>query len=137
MNKIILNIEPTPAPRPRVTRKGTTYYPKKYADFKNEFARQIGEFEIDIIEGPVRMELYFYMPIPKSTPKKQKPNMEETFHIKRPDADNLIKSVLDGLNGILYIDDGQVCRIETFKLYSEEPRIEIKYESVKDANRLK
>ena len=41
---------------------------------------------------------------------------------KRPDLDNIIKSVLDGLNGHAFKDDGQVVGIHAVKLYGSPDR---------------
>ena len=38
----------------------------------------------------------------------------------RPDIDNLVKYVLDGLNGIAYEDDRQVVKLEAYKLLDNE-----------------
>lgn len=45
--------------------------------------------------------------------------------IIKPDLDNYIKSVLDGLNGLAFEDDNQIIRIDAIKLYSDHPRTEI------------
>lgn len=42
-------------------------------------------------------------------------------HVK-PDDDNMRKLVLDSLNGIFWIDDGQICAGESFKIYGARPR---------------
>jgi Holliday junction resolvase RusA-like endonuclease len=67
------------------------------------------------------------MPIPKSASKKAKTAMKnrETAHIKKPDLDNMAKSVLDALNGLAYIDDSQIYSLTLFKTYSEQPRTEL------------
>ena len=46
---------------------------------------------------------------------------------KKPDIDNLIKYVLDALQGIngYIVDDSQVIRIYAEKSYSDKPRTEI------------
>ena len=46
---------------------------------------------------------------------------------KKPDIDNLIKFVLDALQGQegYIVDDSQVVRIYAEKLYSDKPRTEI------------
>jgi Holliday junction resolvase RusA-like endonuclease len=44
-------------------------------------------------------------------------------HIKKPDTDNLLKAVLDGLNGIAWADDSQVIRVSASKEYSTEPYV--------------
>ena len=45
---------------------------------------------------------------------------------KRPDVDNLAKIILDGLNGVAYRDDAQVCCIHFEKKYSETPETIVK-----------
>ena len=45
--------------------------------------------------------------------------------IKRPDADNIAKIVLDALNGIAYKDDSQIVDLSVPKRYSDKPRVEI------------
>jgi Holliday junction resolvase RusA-like endonuclease len=39
-----------------------------------------------------------------------------TWHFNRPDADNLAKAVLDALNGVAWVDDGQVAVVQAIKL---------------------
>jgi len=47
------------------------------------------------------------------------------------DLDNLIKSVLDGMNGIAYDDDKQVVEIHAWLKYDKEnPRVEVKIKPV-------
>lgn len=78
-------------------------------------------------EGPVQLDLVFYMPIPKSTPKDRRLGMleGEIKHTVKPDCDNLVKLPLDCMNGIVYIDDKQVYKLSAEKRYSENPRTEI------------
>ena len=42
-------------------------------------------------------------------------------HTKKPDLDNMAKTVLDALNGLAYIDDSQIYSLTLFKTYSEQP----------------
>ena len=46
---------------------------------------------------------------------------------KKPDIDNLIKFVLDALQGQdgYFVDDSQVIRLYAEKIYSDKPRTEI------------
>jgi Holliday junction resolvase RusA-like endonuclease len=44
---------------------------------------------------------------------------------KKPDADNILKAVLDALNGLAYNDDSQIVSARIEKLYSDNPRVEI------------
>lgn len=52
------------------------------------------------------------------------------YHVKRPDLDNLVKFVLDALNGIFWKDDTYICRIETAKNYSEKPGVTIQIKTL-------
>lgn len=83
--------------------------------------------ESDPIEGPIRLSLVFRLPAPKSTPKKRLASLLDgsVRPLKRPDLDNLGKSVLDGMNGIVYRDDAQVVTMCSKKIYSEIPGVDI------------
>lgn len=79
------------------------------------------------LEGPLRMSAVFVFPRPKSMHWKTRP-MPRVWHTSRPDRDNLIKSVQDALNGILWRDDSQICAGEPVKLVAagdEQPHVEI------------
>lgn len=81
------------------------------------------QYREEPIQGPVRMDVVFMMPIPKSTSKvKQRAMMNGTYyHMSRPDVDNLQKFILDVLNEIVIKDDGQVVEIHAKKIYSSKP----------------
>ncbi len=53
------------------------------------------------------------------------PKRYNRFKATRPDIDNLIKSVLDGLNGVAYQDDGQIVMLHAQKEYSDHDCVEI------------
>lgn len=86
--------------RPRVYGKYAKT-PEKTANAENwirvEFRQTYPDFKP--IEGPVRLNASFYMA------KRGK-----------PDTDNLLKLVLDSLNGVAYRDDAQVVEIHTKKI---------------------
>lgn len=62
-----------------------------------------------------------YFEIPKSAPKKDVPDMRagRIRPTKKPDMDNIIKTVLDALNGIAYRDDSQITAVVAVKVYTE------------------
>lgn len=63
---------------------------------------------------PVMIIMSFYMPRPKSLPKK-------VFgHTKKPDLDKLIRSVSDALTGVMYRDDSCLVDISATKEYADE-----------------
>jgi len=42
---------------------------------------------------------------------------------KKPDLDNVVKAIKDGMNAIVYRDDNQVVRVTAEKLYTETPGV--------------
>ena len=64
--------------------------------------------------GPVGVSVVFYLPLPASDPHR-------TLHAKKPDADKLVRSVLDSLttSGVVR-DDSQVYEIQAMKLYARD-----------------
>jgi crossover junction endodeoxyribonuclease RusA len=64
-------------------------------------------------DGPVAVFIGFYLPRPKSTPRKV------VYPAKRPDLDKLARAVLDGLTmGGAWQDDSQVIRLQVQKNYA-------------------
>lgn len=63
--------------------------------------------------------------IPKSATKATKAAIEDEKILpkKKPDIDNVLKIVLDSLNGIAYKDDSQVVMVTGRKIYGQEPKL--------------
>ena len=58
-------------------------------------------------------------PIPKSWPRAKKAEaLAGKLPPGKPDIDNILKVVLDGLNGIAYEDDKQVTMTQCKKVYA-------------------
>ena len=74
--------------------------------------------------GPLHLDIIFYMPIPISYSKKKIAATLGSYHIARPDADNLLKFFLDVANNVLYDDDAVVASFSVQKIYSDNPRTE-------------
>lgn len=125
---IIIPGEPVGKGRPRFVRiKGfvSTYTDKKTKDYetlvKVLYKKQYGNFSFG--EKPLTVIIKCYFAIPKATNKTNRAKMivNEIKHTKRPDADNLAKSILDALNGLAYDDDSQIVALNVEKGYSETP----------------
>lgn len=76
----------------------------------------------------VKIKAYFKMPASVSKKKRQAMLEDRIKPTKKPDTDNIAKSVLDALNGIAYYDDTQVVTLTVDKLYSDTPRVEVEIE---------
>lgn len=44
--------------------------------------------------------------------------------------DNIIKTIMDALNGIAYEDDKQVCEIHVEKIYGEIPKVMVEVRGI-------
>lgn len=82
-------------------------------------------------DNAIRLDLDFYMPIPKSWSKAKRMRFEanpydpEFYHTSKPDLDNLVKFFLDCGNKILYNDDCQVVRCSTGKQYGAVTKTDV------------
>lgn len=86
------------------------------------------------LQGAVQLTINFYLPRPKRLIWKTKP-MPKQYCDKRPDIDNLAKSIIDGLNTIAFKDDGQIADLHITKHYhsgDNEPRTVITVEPAKE-----
>ncbi len=96
-----------PTPRPRVSRYGT-HYPKRYTDWLDsarvEAYKACGR---PLWEGPVSVTVVF------------------CGARKNADIDNLLKSVLDAIQGVIIVDDKQADAVDAWRVSGGEPYTEI------------
>ena len=124
--------EPQGKARPRFAPGGNIYTPpttKKYeAEILTAYraaAAKVGWKEPP--SGYASMSLTVGYKIPKSASKAKRGKMleQEILPDKKPDLDNVIKVVLDALNGVAYKDDKQVVMIHAQKYYTDNPHISV------------
>ena len=110
--------------RPRVTKAGHAYTPQKTRDYE-KLVRACYESQIGTIKfvgrKPLEVLIEAEFPIPKSASKKKQAEMVDTYHVNKPDADNLAKSILDGLVGVAIEDDSAVSVHTVVKTWSNSP----------------
>jgi Holliday junction resolvase RusA-like endonuclease len=118
--------------RPKFRRIGkfvSTYTPKKTKDYETLVAEAATKCMDghEPLETPLRLNVTFNMPIPKSYSKKHKDACLEGLDkpINKPDIDNLCKSLFDGMNGIVFKDDGQIVTLIVSKKYWTEGLITV------------
>lgn len=114
-------IEAKSCPRPRLS-KGHTYMPKQYQNFKKALQgmakKRVAQIQLkEPLINPIKIRVDFYFKTPKSWSKKKAENA--FYHSSKPDLDNLVKSVLDAFNGIVFKDDAQVVEIIARKFWSD------------------
>ena len=109
--------------RPRFTKTGHAFTPQATRDYESLIAEEYRAAKGEMFDGYVRVNIKAYYKIPKAT-TKEKRGMIERGLLKpavKPDIDNVVKAILDGLNGIAYHDDNQVVYVDGEKFYADEP----------------
>lgn len=83
-------------------------------------------------DQPVALYVSAYYPVPESHTKKQKERELRNYVLptKKPDIDNIVKIIMDGLNGVAYHDDKQVVEVTIRKRFDSEPRVEVTLKEV-------
>ena len=75
------------------------------------------------ITEPVGVRIAAGYPIPSSdsASARMRKNTGRELPTKKPDLDNVVKAVLDALNGLAWEDDKQVVCLTAYKVFSETP----------------
>ena len=125
--KIIINGKPKGKGRPRFYR-GHAVTPKP----TREYEQLIKSMWVNsMLDGEIKVKIDIFYPLDSKANKAQKELMlaNTVRPKKKPDVDNVIKIVLDALNGVAYNDDAQVIEVIANKYYSDKPRLEIEVEN--------
>lgn len=119
--------EPVAKGRPRFTKTGHAYTPIKTVEYEKLIREAWGLAHKGLTTAYVKMDLDFYVPIPKNFSKsdRMKAIEGEIRPDKRPDIDNYIKAIMDALNEQAYFDDRQIVAVFCNKWYAEAGRVEI------------
>lgn len=119
--------EPVAKGRARITKRGIAYTPAKTKNYEVLVQELFIISKQGFLEGPLKADIKAYFTISQSKSKKQKEQMAagEIKPTRRPDLDNVAKSVLDALNGLAYNDDSQIVELNISKQYSDRPRLEL------------
>jgi len=126
--QIIIDGPAVPQGRPRAVRAGAgvrMYDPPKSRNYKEVVRLKCQSYmsrnRIKPITGAIALRLTFYFKPPKSYSKKRIEAIREREELftKKPDLDNLAKSVLDGMNGTVFVDDAQIVYMSLQKEYAD------------------
>jgi Holliday junction resolvase RusA-like endonuclease len=121
---LVFDIDPVAKSRPRFNgRRGKPYTPANTKNFEMNISRLASPQIRKPLEGALKVTINFLLRRPKSVTRK--------YPLVKPDIDNFIKSLLDGLNGIAFKDDAQVTTVVASKYYATSGRIEVKIETLK------
>jgi len=113
--------------RPRASKHGHVYTPKKTRDFE-KFVKDRAALCVDeMIDYPVFLHINITEVIPKSWPKwKREAARLGLIFPQRGDTDNKFKTVADALNGVVYLDDSLIADIGATKRYGNDHFIRVR-----------
>lgn len=145
MIKLTIPIEPKAQTRPKFGRGGAYEDPKMKA-WRNSATYLIKSlYKGEKLQGYLKTEVTFYLKAPQIISKKPTPKAkaktweryerfmnERIYCAKKPDLDNLEKAIYDSISdaNCIWWDDNQVVEHTTKKVYSPNPRIEIKIRKI-------
>ena len=129
MNRIefTINGECVPKARPRFSKYGHVYTTPKTRAYEKIVKTTAIDNNVPCITTALKIKIMVYKSFPKSFSKEKRRLAEsgKILPVVKPDIDNYVKAVLDGLNGILFLDDKQICDLLVGKRYSNYPRVEV------------
>ena len=108
-----------------------TYTPERTRDYeklvRDCFVEQCGEACLGYFEPqePVYLTVVAFFQTPKNTTKAKRAAIvaDVLRPTKRPDLDNVVKAVLDGVQSVAMHNDSQVVGITASKHYSDNPHV--------------
>lgn len=109
--------------RPRVgviAGHARVFTPKETVSFERQLGQIARTHFPSPLDGPVNLTVKAVFPIPASWSKKKQAAMLAQPHTQKPDLDNCLKAIKDGLNRIAWADDSQVARITCWKVWGEQ-----------------
>ena len=119
--------------RPRLNSyTGVVYTPTRTKDYESlveqYFLLKYPRFKV--LEGRIKVSIIAYFSIPKTTKKADINEMLENniSPTKKPDIDNIVKSILDSMNKFAFKDDNQITKLDVEKKYDTVERIYVKIE---------
>jgi Holliday junction resolvase RusA-like endonuclease len=110
--------------RPRLTTRGgfaRAFTPAKTVAYEGlvALAGQDAMAGQPPLDCALALDIVAWFPIPPSWSKKKR--AAAVFHIGRPDGDNILKAIGDGLNGVVWRDDSLIAQCSITKRYGDTP----------------
>lgn len=86
-------------------------------------------------ELPISVKITCSLTVPSSKSKKFKASAlsGHLLPVKKPDVDNLFKTITDALSGLAYKDDKQIVIANIGKFYGEEPKTHVELRVLGDS----
>lgn len=134
---VVIPGEPQGKARPRFNSRSGVYTPAKTAAYE-QMIGIIAKSSMrgkSILTGPLHVDLRAVMPIPKSWSKAKRDAaiLGEIRPTSKPDIDNIIKAIADGMNQIVYADDAAIASVSASKVYGLDPFVVVTVKPVSAA----
>jgi Holliday junction resolvase RusA-like endonuclease len=142
--KILGTPQPKQGDRQRIAKGSSGQFIQHYKSAKvktmenNIQAQAIAQLPKDFapFDEPIGIKAKFVFPPLKSFPKYKLERIEggiRMYKDTKPDlTDNLMKGLCDALEGILYVNDSRICKVETEKVFGRVPRTEVEVYSIQN-----
>lgn len=106
--------------RPRFSRRsGHAFTPGETVSFERQVGIIASQRFSEPLSGPVLIQICAVFSPPASASKKRRNDMLDRCHTQKPDLDNIVKAITDGLNRIAFADDSQIAAIHATKKWGE------------------
>lgn len=116
--------------RPRATRQGRVYTPKETVSFERQVGQIAAQHFKQPLLGAVRLSMRAVFELPASWSQKKRQAHFGRPHCQKPDLDNCLKSISDGLNRIAFADDGQIAVVIGEKVWGTDAHTEIRISEI-------
>lgn len=132
--------EPIGKGRPRATTRAchaALYTPKKTANYEGLIAHaaQQAMGSATPVEFACQVQMIITVSVPASWSKKKQAAAlaAQVLPTKKPDTDNVVKAVFDGMNGVVWRDDVQAVDLFVRKRYGAMPGVQVRVTRCGDA----
>jgi len=123
---------PVPKARPRAVAfngRARVYTPGTTARYEDRVRKTaLRDWSFAPLRGvELALTVVFYLPVPVSWPrwKRQAALAGGLRPTSKPDLDNLVKSLQDGMQGVVYEDDSAIVSKRAEKRYGDDPRVDL------------
>ena len=135
MLQFIIDGAAVPKQRPRISGR-QAYTPKRTKDYEGRVRKAFlssyhGMMPVYPKDVPAKACIEIIQAIPKSWSKTKRTKAENGELVptsRNGDVDNIAKSILDALNGYVYLDDCQVTTLIIHKKYGVDPRVLVQFD---------
>ena len=124
--------------RPKFARRGNfvqTYTDKKTTSYEDlvRFHANIAMVDLAPLESAVAVYIYIKLAVPKSYSKKRSEACLSGLErpTKKPDWDNVSKSICDAIQGIVILNDTQIVDAHVTKVYAANAGVDVGVKEIK------